>query len=71
MNILKNDNPWILEQDPCFIKVNMSATKLNGEQNFFCRQHRHFWWSAAMSAHSMNEMVADTEKFTFMGFIFD
>ena len=36
MNIFKKYNTSILEQDACFTKFNMSATKLNGEQKFFC-----------------------------------
>ena len=35
MNIFEKYNPGILKQDACFIRVNMWATKLNCEQNFF------------------------------------
>ena len=35
MTIFKNYNPWILEQDSCFISVNMPGTKLNCKHNFF------------------------------------
>ena len=34
MNIFKKYNPWILEQGACFIRINMSATKLKCQQNF-------------------------------------
>ena len=35
MNIFKKYTPRILEQDACFVRVNMSATKLNCQQRFF------------------------------------
>ena len=35
MNIFKKCNPSILEQDACFIRVNMSPTKLTCQQIFF------------------------------------
>ena len=35
MIIFKKYKPCTLEQDACFIRVKMSATKLNCEQNSF------------------------------------
>ena len=35
MNLFKKYNPSILEQDASFIRVDMSATKLNCQQKYF------------------------------------
>ena len=49
MNVFKKCNPWILKQDAYFIRVNMSATKLNCQQNFFAE----LWKKAHISQYNV------------------
>ena len=46
MNMFKKYNPWILEQDACFIRVTILATKSNFQLKF--------WWNCGKKLTLVN-----------------